>query len=104
MTNPGRLARRTLIAATAATMGALGLAAPAHAFWRGGVFFPAPVVVVGPPPVYYAPPPAVVYAPPAPFGATCYAGVYACRLPALQPVGSGCACPGIGAPSYGSVR
>ena len=127
MTNPGRLARRTLLAATAATVGALGLAAPAHAYWRGGVFFSAPLVVVGPPPVYYAPPPAIVYAPPplvpapaavtpaassgragpatpVPLGATCYAGVYVCRLPALQPAGSGCACPGIGAPSYGSVR
>ena len=126
MTNPGRLARRTLLAAAAATVSALGLAAPAHAYWRGGVFS-APLVVIGPP-AYYAPPPAFVYASPPlvvpapasvapaaipgragpatpfPLGATCYAGVYACRLPALQPAGSGCACPGIGAPSYGWVR
>ena len=128
MTNTGRLGRRTLLAAIAATVGAIGLAVPAHAYWRGGVFFPAPLVVIGPPPAYYAPPPAFVYAPPllavpapasvtpaaspgtagpatpVPLGATCYAGVYVCRLPALQPAGSGCACPGIGALSYGSVR
>ena len=87
MTDLGRLARRTLLAATAATMGALGLAAPAPASAT-----PA------------ASPGRAGPATPVPLGATCYAGVYACRLPALQPAGSGCACPGIGAPSYGSVR
>ena len=34
----------------------------------------------------------------------CYAGFYQCALPAAQPAGSPCACPGLGAPSYGTVR
>lgn len=38
------------------------------------------------------------------YGYTCYAGVYVCRTPAQVPVGSQCSCPGIGAPSFGTVR
>ena len=38
------------------------------------------------------------------YGYTCYAGVYVCRLPQQLPAGSQCSCPGIGAPSYGTVR
>lgn len=39
-----------------------------------------------------------------PYGGTCYAGFYVCQLPQSLPIGSGCSCPGLGAPSYGSVR
>ncbi len=38
------------------------------------------------------------------YGYTCYAGVYVCRLPQQVPVGTQCSCPGIGAPSFGTVR
>lgn len=38
------------------------------------------------------------------YGYTCYAGVYVCRLPQQVPAGSQCSCPGIGAPSFGTVR
>ena len=38
------------------------------------------------------------------YGYTCYAGVYVCRLPQQIPVGTQCSCPGIGAPSFGTVR
>ena len=38
------------------------------------------------------------------YGYTCYAGVYVCRLPQQIPVGTQCSCPGLGAPSYGTVR
>lgn len=38
------------------------------------------------------------------YGYTCYAGVYVCRLPQQIPAGTQCSCPGIGAPSFGSVR
>jgi len=51
-----------------------------------------------PPPGYGAPPQANAY------GMTCYAGVYICPLAQPGPVGAGCTCPGIGAPSYGMVR
>ncbi len=37
-------------------------------------------------------------------GTTCYAGVYVCTMPAPGAVGSPCACPGLGAPSYGTVH
>ncbi len=38
------------------------------------------------------------------YGYTCYAGVYVCRLPQQIPVGTRCSCPGIGAPSFGTVH
>lgn len=38
------------------------------------------------------------------YGYTCYAGVYVCRLPQQLPAGTQCSCPGIGAPSFGTVR
>ncbi len=42
---------------------------------------------------------------PAPgYGYSCSAGVYVCQLPEQVPLGSQCSCPGIGAPSYGTVR
>ncbi len=36
-------------------------------------------------------------------GTTCKAGFYICQVP-LGPIGSECACPGLGAPSYGHIR
>ncbi len=47
-----------------------------------------------------APPGSVGYG----YGYTCYAGFYTCTLPAQGPVGSPCSCPGIGAPSYGTIH
>ncbi|HEX4259679.1 MAG TPA: hypothetical protein VHY76_01130 [Acetobacteraceae bacterium] len=38
------------------------------------------------------------------YGYTCFAGAYTCTLPQQGPVGAPCSCPGIGAPSYGTVR
>jgi hypothetical protein len=54
-----------------------------------------------------APVPPTVYPPPTsggavPWGSFCYAGAYTC--PASGPVGAQCACPGLGAPSYGAIR
>ena len=42
--------------------------------------------------------------PPSPYGYTCYAGFYRCNLGAQYPVGTSCQCPGLGAPSYGTVH
>jgi len=97
---------RHIAAAAAVAVGIGLLAAPgtAKAWWRGGVFIGAPVVVgpVFPPPVYYPPP--VVYAPPpvvyVPPGATppsasaqsCYAGAYVCPLQYAMPAGANCSC------------
>ena len=39
-----------------------------------------------------------------PYGRTCYAGVYTCAAIPQTHVGTGCSCPGIGAPSYGTVQ
>jgi hypothetical protein len=39
-----------------------------------------------------------------PYGSTCYAGFYTCPAPYAAHVGTTCACAGIGAPSYGTVR
>ena len=85
-----------------------------------GCYAPAP-----PPPVYYPPPtqqrdlnraydPTIDgplgyptrrgAPPPVPYSAMCYAGAYTCQLPVAGPVGSGCSCPGLGAPSYGQIR
>ena len=96
---------------------------------RAGVFIAFPPVVFGapvapyPPPYYYPPayyprpyygypayaPPPVAPAPQmsradTPYGGTCFAGFYTCAAPAQTPVGTGCSCPGLGAPSYGSVQ
>ncbi len=38
------------------------------------------------------------------YGYTCHAGFYMCRLPQQVPAGAQCTCPGIGAPSYGTVH
>ena len=34
----------------------------------------------------------------------CFAGFYQCVLPQAGPIGSPCSCPGLGAPSFGSIR
>jgi len=36
-------------------------------------------------------------------GTTCNAGFYICQVPP-GPVGSPCSCPGLGAPSFGTIR
>lgn len=69
----------------------------------------APPVVVQPIPIAAAPAPIMesLTPPPVPFvayGSSCFAGVYQCQLRVSSLVGSECACPGIGAPSYGVVR
>jgi len=38
------------------------------------------------------------------FGSHCHAGFYGCSLTQSVPVGSGCSCPALGAPSFGTVR
>lgn len=115
------LAVGALVAATVAPLSA-------QAWWRGGFFIGAPIVVAPPayyyppyyaPPGYYPPayyPPAPAYTPipqdsqakasqaNVPYGSTCYAGFYVCRAQPSTHVGTGCSCPGLGAPSYGSVR
>ena len=52
----------------------------------------------------YAPQPDQGQAVQAEYSATCYAGFYTCTLPQSLPAGSQCSCPGLGAPSFGSVR
>jgi hypothetical protein len=92
-----------------------------------GPAYPPPAYYY-PPPYPYAPgyyPPAYPYYPPAgavapqsgpqskpsqmsqantPYGSTCYAGFYTCHAVPQSHVGSGCSCPGLGAPSYGTVQ
>lgn len=40
----------------------------------------------------------------APYGTYCAAGNYQCQLAQSGPVGAPCACPGLGAPSYGLIH
>ena len=108
-------------------------AVPADGITQVQYYYPAPGYYRPPPayypaPRYYAPPPVTYSAPPdrdlnraydptrdgplgvptqrsaVPYSYMCYAGNYTCQLPAAGPVGSGCTCPGLGAPSYGSIR
>lgn len=71
---------------------------------QGPVAQPALVPYV--PPVAAAP----LYEPVAPaqalvaYGSSCYAGFYRCQLQVSSVIGSQCACPGLGAPSYGVVE
>lgn len=133
MNTSTRSATRLAVLAAVAGVSLIS-ATPAKAWVSGGVVIGLPPVVVAPavpaypppyyyppayyyPPGYYAPPPA--NAPPAqssapanaqtaqantPYGSMCYAGFYTCAAVPYSHVGSGCACPGIGAPSYGTVR
>jgi hypothetical protein len=86
--------------------------------------YPYPPAYYYPPAYSYAPgyyPPGTTYAPRAagtaapqatpqmsqantPYGSTCYAGIYTCGAAPQSHVGAVCSCPGIGAPSYGSVQ
>jgi len=121
--------RSAVLAGLTLLVGALA-ATQASAWWRGGVWIGVPPVVVAPgyyyPPPYYYPPswygPGYYYPPPgyaaqpAPqasateqkgpvtYGSMCYSGIYTCAAAAKSPVGSVCTCPGIGAPSYGTVN
>lgn len=38
------------------------------------------------------------------YGTQCFAGFYQCPLGRSVPVGSSCSCPGLGGPSFGTVR
>jgi len=83
-------------------------------------YYPYPPAYYPPPAYGYAPPPAAYTPAPAltpeqqqaeaqreanvPYGRTCYAGFYSCAAPPNTHVGTGCSCPGIGAPSYGTVN
>ncbi len=69
----------------------------------------APPVVIEPVPLAGPPVPIMesLTPPPVPlaaYGSSCIAGFYQCQLRVSSLVGSECACPGIGAPSYGVVR
>jgi len=98
-----RIFQKTFIALAAVGVLAMGFAAPAHAWWRGGVFVgvaPVPFLVGPPvvyPPYYYPPayyPPPVTYTPaPSAPGRACYAGTYVCPLDQAVPSGSSCSCP-----------
>ncbi len=103
-------------AALLVLVGALLFPASAHAWWRGGVYFGFPPVVIAPPPAYYYAPPPVYYAPPpvyasppsysppayaygapsnsaqAPAGQACYAGPWVCPLERPAASGSSCYC------------
>ena len=92
MLNPFRpLAALTLLGALA---GCVGVAPPV-------VVQPAPYAVAPAPIMESLTPPNV---PLVAYGSACYAGAYQCQLRASLPIGSECACPGLGAPSYGVVR
>jgi hypothetical protein len=103
---------RSAALATLALIVGASIATPASAWWRGGVWIGVPPVVVGPgyyyPPYYYPPPASQASATtrggPVTYGSMCYAGVYNCAAAPKSPVGSGCTCPGLGAPSYGTVN
>jgi hypothetical protein len=114
-------------AAQARVFVGVGIGVPVVPYAYPAPVYAPPPVYYGPPPGYYAPPPAY-YAPPAAYapppaedsssapmapapgatpvayGGTCYAGVYVCQAAQSMPVGSQCACPGLGAPSYGTVH
>jgi hypothetical protein len=90
--------------------------------YYGPAYYPPPYYPY--PPGYYYPPPAAYPATPVPpaqgqaqaqaqparpqgpvtYGTICHAGVYSCAAPNATPVGQGCVCPGLGAPSYGVVN
>ena len=59
----------------------------------------APVAVVPVQPVGATPTVPVVA-----YGSHCSAGFYHCTLPVAGPIGSQCTCPGLGGPSFGTVR
>jgi len=128
-----RIAPRIAVLATLAGLALLPAAAKAWVvFGLPPVVIGPPVAPYAPyypPPYYYGPgyyPPPYGYAPPpaassaqtpapakpdpqmsqanTPNGSICYAGVYTCAAPYAAHVGSTCACAGIGAPSYGTVR
>jgi hypothetical protein len=92
MTRPPRSVRRLLPLAALPLL--LGLAG---CYGAPGVYAYPPTPA--PPPG--APAGSVVAVP---YSATCYAGAYTCSMPSSAPIGSGCTCAGLGAPSYGTVR
>ena len=105
---------RRIILGTAAVVlaaGAMLASHPAQAWWRGGVYFYGPPVVVGPPMIYAPPPvyytPGPVYSPAPSYGQAgqaCYAGAYVCPLDQATPVGGSCSCPTNQGRAYGQAR
>lgn len=99
MTNFGRVATRLSVPAALAAMLALsGCVAPTASIYAD----PAPpsqVYTQPYTPTPYTPQP---YAPA--FATFCSAGAYQCAIPQGTPVGTSCACSGIGAPSYGTAQ
>ena len=93
---------------------------PYAPYYPPGYYYPPAPGYYYPPAGYPPPPPASYSAPPqaprqdgdqsqmsqanTPYGSMCYAGVYTCAAPYAAHVGTVCACSGIGAPSYGTVR
>ena len=69
---------------------------------------PAAVYSEQPPVQSYSTQPFTQQSYPAPaaqyFATFCAAGAYQCPVPQGTPVGTSCACSGIGAPSYGAAR
>lgn len=103
---PGFRPPRFALVARGAILGALLLlaAAPARAWFYGGIAVAPPIVVgppvVYPPPAYYPPtyyPPPAYYPPPvAPHpagGQACYAGAYVCPLDHAPGTDGSCSCP-----------
>lgn len=111
---------------TAVAMAALALATPAHAWWRGGMYFGFPgfLPYYYPPPVVYAPsypypypypspypysyPPPAYYPPPgmaAPqqAGPACHAGAVICPLTRPAAIAAPCTCPTKFGPISGRV-
>ena len=116
------------VAAQAWWRGGVWIGVPPVVVAPPAYYYPPPPAYYPPPyPGYYAPP-AYTPAPPpdqqgqyegapapqgneqaqaqsnAPYGAMCYAGVYNCAAPPNTRVGSVCSCPGLGAPSFGTVN
>ena len=80
-------------------MPTIRLAACAAVLALGGcVAYPVPVAT--PYPAYEPAPQGQVVGY---IGTTCAAGAYVCQVPP-GPTGTQCSCPGLGAPSFGSIR
>ncbi len=93
-----RLALTVLAPAMFGLAGCIGAPAPGPVVYAPGSYTPPGAPVAPGYATGYAPGTQLAYS------GNCYAGVYTCTLPQALPVGSQCACPGLGAPSYGAVR
>jgi hypothetical protein len=128
----GLCAATVLVPAAAQARVFIGVGVPFPPIYAPPPVYYAPPPVYYPPPPAYAPGPAYTPAPSGYYGGyggyggdsgyggdnssyggygsyagysgTCYAGAYTCAAPPNATAGSQCTCPGIGAPSYGTVR